>query len=65
LREFKIRNGFKEILIPRYFVPITAWGRVCLKANLHRGLIGILPHSVISVGVRVRALWFKKFHKPV
>lgn len=65
LREFKIRNGFKEILIPRYFVPITPWGRVCMKASLHRGLIGILPHSVISAGVRARALWFKRFHKPV
>jgi hypothetical protein len=65
LREFKIRNGFREILIPRYFVPITPWGRVCMKANLHRGLIGILPHSVISAGVRARALWFRKFHKPV
>jgi hypothetical protein len=65
LRDFKTRNGFKEILIPRYFVPITPWGRVCMKANLHRGLIGILPHSAISAGVRARALWFKKFHKPV
>ena len=65
LREFKIRNGFHEILIPRYFVPITLWGKLCMKANLHRGLIGILPPSVISVGLRARALWSKKFHKPV
>jgi len=65
LREFKIRNGFKSILIPRYFVPITAWGKICMKANLHRGLIGILPHPVISAGVRSRAWLFKKFHKPV
>ncbi len=65
LREFKIRNGFTNILIPRYFVPITAWGRICMKANLHRRLIGILPHPVISAGVRARAWLFKKFHKPV
>ena len=30
LREFKIRSGFKEILVPRYYVPLT--GRWC---NLH------------------------------
>ncbi len=54
LREFKIRNGFKEILIPRYFVPITPWGRLCMKAKLHRGLIGNLPPSVISGRSRVR-----------
>jgi ribosomal protein S18 acetylase RimI-like enzyme len=64
LREFKIRNGFKESLVPRYFVPITPWGRACMKANLHRGLIGTLPHWVISAGVRARALWFNKFRKP-
>jgi hypothetical protein len=65
LREFKIRNGFKEILVPRYFVPLTLWGRICMKANLHRGLIGNLPSSVISAGLRARALWYKKFHVPV
>ncbi len=62
LREFKIRNGFEEVLIPRYFVPITPWGRLCMMMNFHRGLIGILPHSVISAGVRARTLLFKKFH---
>lgn len=65
LREFKIRNGFTEILVPRYFVPITTWGKLCMKANLHRGLIGILPSSMISAGLRARSLWYKRFHKPV
>ncbi len=65
LREFKIRNGFEEILVPRYFVPLTLWGRLCMKAKLHRGLIGILPQSIISIGLRARLLWYKKFHKPV
>jgi hypothetical protein len=65
LREFKIRNGFTELLIPRYFVPITPWGRVCMKLNFHRGLIGILPPSAISAGLRARAFWFQKFNKPV
>ena len=65
LREFKIRNGFTEILVPRYFVPLTMWGRIAMKANLHKGLIGILPPSVISTGLRVRSMWYKKFRKPV
>ncbi len=58
LREFKVRNGFKEILMPRFFVPLTQWGKLCMKVKLHRGLVGILPHSVILVGIRVRALWY-------
>jgi GNAT acetyltransferase-like protein len=58
LRQFKIRNGFAEILVPRYFVPLTTWGRLCMKANLHRGLVGFLPHSAITVGVGARSLWY-------
>ena len=58
LREFKIRNGFGEIPVPRFFVPLTRWGRLCMGAKFHRGLLGILPHSVITFGVRVRAIWF-------
>ena len=58
LREFKIRNGFQEILMPRFFVPLTWWGKLSMKAKLHRGLVGILPHSVIMVGIGVRAQWY-------
>jgi hypothetical protein len=58
LREFKIRNGFKEFLVPRYFVPLTLWGRLCMKVGLHRGLIGNLPPSVITAGLRARAQWY-------
>ena len=65
LREFKIRNGFKEILVPRYFVPITLWGKCCMSVKLHRGLIGILPSPFISAATRARTLWFRRSHKPV
>lgn len=67
LREFKIRCGFAEILMPRFIVPITRWGALCLRAKLHRGLIGILPHSILTAGLRVRGLWYKfnAFSKPV
>lgn len=56
LREFKIRNSFEEILVPHYYVPVNLRGAVAIKLNAHRGLIGILPHSVIStlVGLRTR-----------
>jgi hypothetical protein len=59
LREFKIRCGFEEILVPRYFVPLTWWGAVCVKMKLYRGLIGILPNSAIVAGLWVRSLWYK------
>jgi hypothetical protein len=58
LREFKDRNGFEEAPTPRFFVPLTPWGEFCMKAGCHRGLLGILPHSIITFGVNVRARWY-------
>jgi hypothetical protein len=63
LRVFKTRNGFQEMLVPKFYVPLTAWGKICIGLNLHRGFLGILPHSVITLGVRFRGQWynFKSF----
>jgi acetyltransferase (GNAT) family protein len=58
LREFKERNGFSEVLVPRFYVPLTAWGKFCMRAKLHRGLLGILPHKAIMAGVRVRSMFY-------
>jgi len=58
LREFKVRNGFREFLVPRYYIPLSAWGKLCLKAKLHRGLLGILPHNVITFANSMRAKWY-------
>jgi hypothetical protein len=58
LREFKIRNGFEEILVPRFYIPLTMWGALGMKAKLHRGLLGILPHSVITLAIDLRSKWY-------
>jgi ribosomal protein S18 acetylase RimI-like enzyme len=58
LREFKSRNGFEEVLTPRFYVPLTTWGMLTMKVKLHRGLLGILPHSVITLGVDARTKWY-------
>lgn len=58
LREFKARNGFEEIFTPRFYIPLTTWGKFCMKLKLHRGLIGILPHHLIVFAVGVRAKWY-------
>ena len=59
LRTFKIRNGFGQVLVPRYFVPLTPWGRVCMRVKLHRGLIGIFPPFVITAFLRARLQWYR------
>jgi hypothetical protein len=58
LLEFKIRNGFEEILMPRFYIPLTPWGAFCLKAKLHRGLSGVLPNGVIAAAVNARSKWY-------
>lgn len=62
LREFKIRNGFEEMLTPRFYVPLTAWGGMCMKLGFHRGLLGILPSSVVELGVSGRLRWYSLKH---
>jgi hypothetical protein len=57
LLEFKIRNGFEEFLVPRFYAPLTKWGAFCIRSNLHRGLVGFLPDGVIRAAVDVRAKW--------
>jgi hypothetical protein len=58
LVEFKIRNGFEEILVPRFYVPLTTWGALCLSLKLHRGLVGILPARIIKMAGSLRAKWY-------
>jgi hypothetical protein len=58
LKEFKVRNGFEEMLTPRFYVPLTSWGRVSMGLKLHRGLSGVLPTSVIKLAVQTRAKWY-------
>jgi hypothetical protein len=59
IREFKSRNGFEEILVPRFYVPLTTKGAIGLKLRLHRGLHGLLPPIVISRIVDARTKWYK------
>jgi hypothetical protein len=67
LREFKVRNGFEEILKPKFYVPLTRWGALCMKMKLHRGVLGILPNNMIAMGIGARGKWYtlKQFIKPV
>ncbi|MDR3727401.1 MAG: hypothetical protein P4K86_10200 [Terracidiphilus sp.] len=53
---FKARNGFEEILVPRYYIPLTIKGRLALLFNLHHGVKALVPNSVRTALKRLR-LW--------
>ncbi len=60
LMEFKKRNGFEKIEVPRYYVPLTLWGRVVVGLRLYRGLLGLLPSGVLNFLVNTRSRFFER-----
>ena len=59
LSEFKSRNGFQEILVPRFYIPLTIRGKIGMKLKLHRDLLALLPESAIRWGLSFRAGLYK------
>jgi len=59
LTEFKARNGFEEFRVPRYYVPLTAVGRLAIALSIHRGWLEILPERVIARLLALRRLWYR------
>ena len=60
LSEFKRRNGFQKVLVPRYYVPLSLKGRISIKLKLHRGLLGLLPADVITSLLKLRSQFFQR-----
>lgn len=58
LREFKERNGFSEMLLPNYYVPLSAWGKVCVDRKLYRGIREFLPKRIVSTAFNLRTMWY-------
>jgi hypothetical protein len=54
LTEFKRRNGFERVELPRYFIPLSLRGSVCLRLGLHRGWRHFLPESVERALLQLR-----------
>ena len=54
LAEFKRRNGFEEIRFPRYFVPLTIWGKAAISVGLHLGVRNMIPKPVTTFLVSAR-----------
>jgi hypothetical protein len=57
--EFKRRNGFQQVLLPRYYVPLTGKGRTALVMGLHRGLKELLPERVLSFLLNARSAFYQ------
>ena len=51
---FKVRNGFEEIMVPKYYVPLTAKGKLALRMHLHHGVRAWVPNPVRQALKRAR-----------
>lgn len=60
LSDFKERNGFERIEVPRYYVPLTTLGQVALKLGLHRRLSSRLPEPIVAKLRDVRQSWYDR-----
>lgn len=60
LTEFKRRNGFEQLRLPRYYVPVTLKGRIALKLALHRGLARHIPTALLVKLLKMRSLWYSR-----
>jgi hypothetical protein len=59
LSTFKHRNGFEECLIPRYYVPVSAMGRLAMSLQLERGPRAWVPARLLQSLRRVRAFVYR------
>jgi len=60
LTEFKKRNGFEQILLPRYYVPLTAKGKLAMALGLHLGFKRFLPGNVHFYLGNLRGRWYQR-----
>jgi hypothetical protein len=59
LSEFKERNAFARVDIPRYYVPLTRWGSLALGMKLHHQLSDRLPESLAEKLRKLRSDWYQ------
>lgn len=58
--DFKERNGFLRIDVPRYYVPLTLLGHLAFRSRLHHSLVDRLPEPVVSKLRELRNSWYNR-----
>jgi hypothetical protein len=55
--DFKERNGFQPIDLPRYYVPLTPLGDIAFRLGLHRRLVDRIPAPIAAKIREARNAW--------
>ncbi|HEY1341483.1 MAG TPA: hypothetical protein VGF59_28430 [Bryobacteraceae bacterium] len=60
LSDFKERNAFQRIDVPRYYIPLNPCGQLALHCRLHLSLHHHLPETLINTYRKHRAAWYSR-----
>ena len=59
LGDYKRRNGFSRMDLPRYYIPLNWTGAIALKLGLHKPFSKLLPASFLPFLRDLRRRWYK------
>ncbi len=63
LSDFKERNGFQRVDLPRYYVPLTLKGKLAFRLGLHHRFLDRIPESTAVKLRELRKAWYRRrFH---
>lgn len=60
LSDFKKYNGFRKVSLPRYYVPLSARGRLALRLGLQHRLVDRLPPRIVQALIQLRAHYYSR-----
>jgi hypothetical protein len=60
LSDFKERNAFQRIDVPRYYVPLTRLGEAAFRLGLHRSLSERVPEALRAKLRELRNSWYNR-----
>lgn len=60
LSDFKERNAFERVDLPRYYVPLTPLGWAAFRLGLHKKMADRIPERVIVKLRELRSSWYER-----
>ncbi|HZR63795.1 MAG TPA: hypothetical protein VFA85_01535 [Terriglobales bacterium] len=64
LSDFKERNGFQKVNVPRYYVPLTTLGALAFRLGLHRRFAEHVPEPLMAPIRELRRFWYNRKFQP-
>jgi hypothetical protein len=65
LSDFKERNGFQQMDVPRYYVPLTRTGEIAIRLSLHKKLTHHVPEPLLAKLRDLRSTWYRRKYASV